>query len=118
METKNYTCIVCPEGCSISFENLSGEIKISGNRCRRGEEYVRREAVAPERNISSTVKVTGGSRTLAPVKTAKPIPRDMIFAVMEEIKKALVPVPVYPGQVLIPNVCGTGCDIVATGKVE
>ena len=45
---KKYTCIICPNGCEIEAEVLDGEIKsVSGFTCKRGEEYVRQEILAP-----------------------------------------------------------------------
>ena len=46
---KKYTCIICPNGCEIEAEVLDGEIKsVSGFTCKRGEEYVRQEILAPK----------------------------------------------------------------------
>ena len=53
---KKYTCIICPNGCEIEAEVLDGEIKsVSGFTCKRGEEYVRQEILAPKRTIASSV---------------------------------------------------------------
>ena len=55
---KKYTCIICPNGCEIEAEVLDGEIKsVSGFTCKRGEEYVRQEILAPKRTIASSVAV-------------------------------------------------------------
>lgn len=115
---KLYTCIVCPEGCSITAEEENGCLSVSGNKCRRGEAYVRQEAFDPRRNISSTVRVNGGTRPVVSVKTSSPIPKDMIFAVMDEIRRVSVDAPVRSGQVLIANVADTNCGICATTDVE
>ena len=58
---KKYTCIICPNGCEIEAEVLDGEIKsVSGFTCKRGEEYVRQEILAPKRTIASSVAVKNG----------------------------------------------------------
>ena len=36
---KELTCIICPVGCSLCVEEENGEMKVSGNTCKRGEEY-------------------------------------------------------------------------------
>lgn len=118
METKTYTCTVCPEGCAVTLREVNGTPEVSGNKCRRGEEYVLSEDRDPRRNISSTVSVVGGERPLVPVKTSAPIPKKSIFAVMELIRAASVSAPVTAGQILIKNAAGTGSDIVATADAK
>ena len=116
-ENREFTCIVCPEGCTVSAQISEGEITLCGNKCKRGENYVRQEITDPRRNIASSVLVENGERGLVPVKTSSPIPKNRIFDVMEEIKAAKVSAPVSAGQVIIKNAANTGSDIVATAKV-
>ena len=118
METKTYTCIVCPEGCTVTLTSRGNEKTVSGNKCRRGEEYVLREETDPRRNISSTVTVLDGERPLVPVKTSVPIPKQSIFAVMDLIRAASVTAPVSPGQVIIINAANTGAEIIATAEIK
>ena len=117
---KTYTCVVCPEGCSITAETDGdgGVLSVTGNKCKRGEAYVRQEAVDPMRNISSTVKLTGGERPVFPVKTSCPIPKGKIRAVMEEIIRASAIAPVRAGQIIIKNAAGTNGDIVASSDAR
>ena len=112
---KTYTCVVCPEGCDITVETDGGGkiLSVSGNKCKRGDNYVRQEAVDPRRSISSTAALDGGRSPVIPVKTSAPIPKDKIPEVMEEIKNVLVPAPVRAGQVIIANAAGTGADVIA-----
>ena len=74
---KEYTCVVCPEGCRITVDLDAGGkvVSVAGNKCRRGDAYVRQESVAPKRNISTTVALKGAERPVCPVKTSVPIPR-------------------------------------------
>ncbi|MBR6772015.1 MAG: DUF1667 domain-containing protein [Clostridia bacterium] len=116
-EKNEFVCIVCPEGCSISAVREKDGIKLSGNKCKRGEEYVKQEITDPRRNISSSVLVCNGVRPLVPVKTASPIPKNKIYEVMEEIKKAKVNAPIYAGQVIISDAAQTDVCIVATADV-
>ena len=87
---------------------------IEGYSCKRGLEYGLQEMKDPRRNISSTVRIENGFLAALPVKTAAPIPKGMIFQVMEEINKIRVTAPVKTGAVIIPDVLHTGIDIVAT----
>ena len=48
------------------------------------------------------------------VKTAEPVPKDLIPEVMEQLKKIHISAPIAMGQIILPNICGTGVDIIAT----
>lgn len=120
METRELTCIGCPLGCALRVElNDAGEVvSVSGNTCKRDEEYGRREVTAPVRMVTSTVRVTGGKAAVVPVRTATDIPKGKIFDCMDEIRSAVVAAPVKIGDVVIENVAGTGVSIVASKAVE
>lgn len=113
---KKMTCISCPLGCQLEVE-INQTIKVTGNKCRRGEEYAKNEVTNPKRVITSTVKVEGGDRPLVSVKTDKEVPKDKIFEIMQEINKVKLVAPVNIGDIIIKDVLGTGANIVATAKV-
>lgn len=119
METKNLTCINCPLGCALTVE-MNGEsiLHVTGNTCKRGEVYAQREVTAPVRMVTSTVRVIGGNLPVLSVKTREAIPREMILACVQELKKISLQAPVYVGDVVLENVVDTGIDIVATRNVE
>ena len=64
--------------------------------------------------VTSTVKVNNGEHPVVPCKTSKPVPKGLMFEIMEEINKVTVEAPVRMGEIIIENVCGTGADIIAT----
>lgn len=120
MRDQNLTCIGCPLGCSISV-SLSDNGKVSeitGNTCKKGEEYARKEVTNPSRVVTSIVKINNGDVNMVSVKTAEDIPKGKIFDCMEALKKVTVTAPVQIGEVIIKNVCGTGVDVIATKKVN
>lgn len=113
---KNYTCIVCPMGCSVDVEIENDKIvSVKGNTCKRGEEYVKAEITNPVRTITSTVKTADG-RVIS-VKTSKPVPKKMIFECMKEINSVKTDLQIKPGDVIIENVAGSGADIIATSSL-
>ena len=119
MEKKELTCIGCPKGCSLTVELEDGEVvSVSGNTCPKGDIYARKEVVNPTRIVTSTVKVTGSDKSRVKKKKKSDIPKDKIFAVMDEINKSCVNAPVSIGDVIIKNVAGTGSDIIATARAE
>ena len=112
---KEYTCIVCPNGCKIQAQIDEGCITdIKGAMCEKGKAYVRQEILEPKRTIASSVAVRGGEFPLSSVRTTQPIPKEMIVQVMDEIKKIAVEAPTTIGQVVIANVLDTGSDIIIT----
>lgn len=117
MENRELICIRCPLGCMLSVDIDEDNIKVSGNTCKRGEEYGKVEVVNPTRMVTSSVRVSGGDLCRVPVKTETDIPKDKIFECMEEIRKAQVEAPVKIGDIIIKNCAGTGVDIVATRNI-
>lgn len=113
---KELTCISCPLGCPLKVEvdETGAVLSVTGNTCKRGEEYGRKEVTAPTRTVTSTIKVEGASVPVTSVRTKTDIPKDKIFACMEEIRKAAAKAPVHIGDVVIRDVAGTGVDVVAT----
>lgn len=120
MAVHELTCISCPMGCPLRVEtDESGKVlSVSGNTCKRGEEYGRREVTAPVRTVTSTVRVTEGNAPVVPVRTKGEIPKERIFDCMTAIRAASVQAPVSIGDVILENAAGTGVSIVATKTVE
>lgn len=106
------TCINCPMGCTLEVNKEGDKISVSGNACMRGDVYGRQEFTSPKRALTSLVKVKGGG--VVPCKTEGLIPKDKIFAVLEELKKVTLSLPVKIGDIIINNVLDLGIDIVVT----
>lgn len=116
---REYTCIVCPNGCDITAEVENGRIlSVEGALCPRGRKYVEQELTDPRRNIASSVRVEGGTLPLASVRLSKPVPKGRIFDVMAEIRKIRVKAPVKAGEVVVENVLGLGSNIIITKNVD
>lgn len=116
---KTLICIGCPVGCLITVDkNNDGSLVITGNTCKKGEQYARNEVTAPKRTVTSIMKVEGSIGKVVSVKTKEEIPKNKIWECMEEINKGIVKVPVKAGDILIKDVAGTGVDVVATTNME
>lgn len=115
---KEITCIICPNGCEIEAEVEDGKVvSISGNLCKKGEDYLIQELTDPRRTIASSILVTGGTLPLASVRLTKPIPKKDIMKAMEEIRKIKREAPVKAGEVVISGILGTDSDVVITKTV-
>ncbi len=119
MEERNLTCIGCPMGCPLTVVMNGNEVvSVTGNTCKRGDIYARKEVTNPTRIVTSTVRVSGGSIDMVSVKTKEDIPKEKIFDCVKALKEIEVSAPVHIGDVVLENVAGTGVDIVATKNVE
>ncbi len=122
MTEKEYTCVVCPNGCSIKVQYEESKppklISSDGARCPRGEVWAKQEIENPMRTFSSSIIVTGGEFIEASVRTTKPIPLAKIFSVMEEIKKIKLQAPLAIGDVILSNPAGTDTDVIVTRNVQ
>ena len=110
---KELICIVCPRGCHLSVDDENG-YAVSGNRCPRGAEYVKRELLAPSRVVTSTVRITGAEYARCPVKTDRAIPKDRVFDAMALLDGVELVSPVKTGTHVLENILGTGANFVVT----
>lgn len=118
---KKIICITCPRGCVVTVKGDPAQNKIDsveGNECRRGLTYAQNEFIHPVRILTSSVKTEGCAAPLMAVRTSAPIPKELLFDGMEEIKKITVKGPVATGDVIVANFLGTGADLVAAGSIE
>lgn len=112
-------CIVCPIGCRLTVtDKCDGSYSVEGNTCIRGESYGIKELTAPMRVLPTTVKITNGKLNRLPVKTSDAIPKKLIFEAMKEINGISIEAPVQMGQIIIPNLLGTGVDVVASRSMK
>ncbi|MFT9495073.1 DUF1667 domain-containing protein [Anaerosolibacter sp.] len=115
---KEYTCIICPNGCDLTVKVEDGKIlSLEGAVCKRGREYVNQELTSPHRNIASSILLEEGVIPLVSVRLSKPIPKERIFDVMSAIKKTRLKAPVSIGQVAIENVLELNSDVIVTKNV-
>ena len=112
---KELICITCPRGCHLQVDD---NLNVTGNFCPRGAIYAKAELTHPVRMVTSTVVIASISECRLPVKTKEPIAKELIFDVMAEIRKTVVKAPINIGDVIIPNVCNTGVDVIATKEIK
>ncbi len=119
METSLVTCVICPKGCSISVawseeDGVRKVEEIHGNSCKRGLSYASSEVIHPVRVLSSTVRIKKSALSLLPVRSSSPLPKEKILDAMAVIKKTTVEGPVKMGDVIIPDILGSGIDMIAS----
>ena len=115
---RTFTCIICPNGCTLDVESDGRDLSVKGNLCMRGASYAKEEMTDPKRTISSSMRLEGGEMEIVSVRLDRPVPKSMIFPIMDVIKAASAVAPVHIGDVLIHDVLSTGADIIATRNIE
>ena len=119
METKKVTCVICPVGCEIEVDVDNNEvIEVRNNKCKRGQVYASAEVIHPERILTTTVKVAGGTVSRVAVKSERPIPKELMFDCMKKINTVVMNAPVRMSDVVVENILGTGVNIIATRNAD
>ncbi|HCC32864.1 MAG TPA: molybdopterin oxidoreductase [Clostridiales bacterium] len=108
-------CVRCPLSCKLTVID-GGETgtEVQGHRCPRGQEYAERELVDPHRTLTTTVRTGFADRPRLPVRTTGEIPLRLFSPALRAIKSLRVERRVAPGEIVLPDVLGTGVDLIAT----
>jgi CxxC motif-containing protein len=116
---REFTCIICPNGCLIKVEYEGINIKnIKGDECPKGKDYVKNEITNPLRVFTGSVLVEHGDFSLVGVKTPLPIPKKYLKKIGEITRHLKVKAPLTIGQVVAFNLLNQNIDLVATRKIE
>lgn len=117
-QTRELICINCPMGCPLTVTLEDGVVtSVAGNTCPRGDAYGRKEVTNPTRIVTTTVPVDGSAtERMVSVKTAHDIPKGKIFDVVQELRNVRAQAPVEIGDVILPDVAGTGVNVIATKR--
>ncbi|MDY2777531.1 MAG: DUF1667 domain-containing protein [Collinsella sp.] len=114
---QSLVCIRCPRGCVIEVESMAdGSHVARGYACGRGREYAIAEATHPERLVTMSIPIHGSLEPLS-VKTTAPVPKQRVMEVAKEISRLQLSAPVHLHDVVLPDVCGLGVDIIATKSI-
>ena len=125
-ETLRRICTACPRGCELSIVRASpgetgetgetGEITVTGNQCRKGDEYGRQEAIRPMRILTTTVRTSDRSRPRLPVRTSAAVPLSEIRSLLRAIDAITVEPGLTCGSIVAANLAGCGANLIATDE--
>lgn len=111
-------CIGCPLGCALTATLENGIVTaVSGNTCPRGDAYARKECTTPERTVTGTVRITGGTAPVVSVRTSQPIPKEKVMDLARLMAAITLRAPVNSGDIATENVLQTGADLLITASV-
>lgn len=120
-ELREYTCVVCPNGCALQVEVSEGEetkvLSVTGNLCPRGDAWARQEVENPLRTISTNVLVKGGTLPVASVRTLDAVPLARIKDVRNSLRSIVLQAPVHIGDIVEDHPAGVPCRVVVTRNV-
>ncbi len=116
--TRKIICICCPIGCEISISEKENNYNITGNKCIRGENYAKEELKEPKRIVTATCATNSKRYPRVPVKSDKPVPKDLVFKLLEEIYKTKVNIPIKTNDIIIKNFNNLNINLVATFTIE
>ncbi len=112
---KELICISCPLGCKLSID--LDTLNVKGNNCNRGQAYAISEVTDPKRIVTTTVRIQSETIIVLPVKTEKPIPKNITKEIVKEVNNIIIKAPVKVGDVVISNILDTGVNIVACRSI-
>jgi len=118
-DKKRFTCVICPIGCDIDAGlSVSNEVLMEGNKCEKGREFVLQELEEPMRILTTTVRIDGAKWAMLPVRTDRPIPKRLLFKVIDELSDIELQAPVKLSDVIVVDIAGTGANMVATRSMN
>src|SRR5450759_2687801 len=97
-----FTCVVCPTSCVVNAEWNETELQSTDHaQCKLASDFVRGEIFDPRRTVTTTVRVDDGDLPLVSVKTDPPVPKGMVFEVMQHLAQVMVKAPVNMGAIVV-----------------
>lgn len=112
-------CIVCPLSCNMTA-TIDGEgnvLKVIDNQCKEGKKHAVNECKFPGRVLTTTILTENSVHKLLPVRSNRPIRKDRLMECAYILAGVKVKPTVNIGQVIVPNIAGTGADIVSTDEL-
>ncbi len=96
-------CFLCPNGCSLAVTSKELNISVSGNQCKRGQEFAIQEVTCPQRVFTTTVRVAGGVFPLASVRSREMVPKAEFPHLLAALNALCLEAPVESGQIMLPD---------------
>ena len=120
-ELREYTCVVCPNGCALQVK-VGGDkgnkvLSVVGNICPRGELWARQEVENPLRTISTNVLVEGGTLPVTSVRTLDAVPLSRVTDVRNSLRSIVLHAPVHIGEIICEHPAGVPCRVSVTRNV-
>jgi CxxC motif-containing protein len=76
------------------------------------------ELEEPMRTLTTTIQIKGARWAMLPVRTDRPIPKRLLFKVIDELSDIELQAPVKLSDVIVVDIAGTGANMVATRSMN
>lgn len=114
---KQITCITCPFTCRITIDVENGDHVSSGNMCNKGAQFIDAELSAPDHSITTMVKTIFPDIPFLSVRTNGEIPKNKIKKIIRDLSKVIITERKGIGEIVIRNISGTKCNVIATSDM-
>lgn len=115
-------------GCHLAVDtDERGEMKVTGNRCVRGEQYAREEIFNPKRVVTFTCaavlpdgSVPGPESNLprrVPVRTTIAFPKERIPELLGALSGMTIRLPAVRGSVVLKKALDTEVDVIVARSI-
>ena len=117
---KEIICILCPLGCrgTVNLDEKGKVGQAENYRCKKGREHAMIEGSTPMRVLTGTVLVDSTRRILLPVRTDRPVPRDILMECARLLCRIKLKAPVEIGEIIVPDIMGSGASVVSSARLE
>jgi len=118
---RSLICIICPKGCRITAVRDATHplgYRTIGNICQRGEEYAIDEIIHPVRMLTTTIATRNLRLPRLPVRTREPIPKHLLSDGLALLAGLEIDHPVQMGEIIIPDLLGSGVDVIASRSLD
>ena len=106
---KELTCIVCPNGCHL---NIDENMNVTGNICKRGEEFAKQELINPQRSVTTTCKTIFADNPVVAVKLDGTVNKNIVKDIVKEINKKTIDSRIGIGEIVIKDILKTGVNVI------
>ena len=108
-------CVMCPLGClmTVTIDDTGDVSGVANNLCKEGEKYAIAECKFPGRILTTTVLTESSQQKLLPAKSNQSIPKERLMDAVRSLSGIKVKPPIKMGQVIVPDIIGTGADLIA-----
>lgn len=115
---KQAICNRCLKKCILEIEKQDTLLEVSGNQCDEGIKYAEEEIKNNSGILTTLVRIKGASSNVVPVKSSKPIEKQLWVDCSKALSRIYVGAPVKIGDIVCKNILNTGVDIICSKNVD
>ena len=115
---KECICYECDKKCVLTITKVEDTLEVEGNECLTGMAYAEHEVENKKAILTTLVRIKSSVYNVVPVKSSKPIDKNLWIECSKALSRIYVGAPVRIGDVVCKNILNTGVDIVITKNIN